>query len=363
METLQEVNRPLRMTRRLLGKILLEGAFVSPDDLQEAIERQRKTSVQLGEILVGMGVLNEADLEAVLSVQRELATPEDTIKAAAGVRELLGDLLIRAKRLTPELLSEALEEQQRTGEKLGSILVRRGNLTAAELDAVLAFQNQQSAQKLYPSPLRLGEILVRTRAITSENLKKALKRQKLSRKKIGEILVEAGYIEPDQLEHGIRLQHMLITAALVGMLSFTALSPATAFDLPPVRAEVKMQINITPVVKARASSSIIRQVHEIVVSNGDIDRGYVEVPAASLLDVANDSPAGDFPVFTGLSWPFLTAQLQGLANEQGISGSMDSNKQFSRQDCKGGVNCRFILAGNAQPGTYALPLAVSASPR
>ena len=363
METIQEVNRPLRMTRRLLGKILLDGAFISPDDLQEAIARQRKTSVQLGEILVGMGVLNGADLEAVLSVQRELASPEDTIKAAAGVRELLGELLIRAKRLTPDWLSEALEEQHRTGEMLGNVLVRRGHLTVAELDAVLAFQNQQSAQKLYPSPLRLGEILVRTHAITRRKLEEALHRQKLSRKKIGEVLVDSGYIKPAQLEHGIRLQQMLITAALVGLLSFAALSPAKAFDLPPARAGVKMQININPIVKARANRSIIRQVHEIVVSNGDIDRGYVNVPAASLLEVTNDSPAGDFSAFEGLSWPFLTAQLGGLVNEQGISGSMDSSKQSSRQDCRGGVNCRFILAENAQPGTYALSLAVSAPPR
>ena len=235
MEVMQGMRGKIRMTRRLLGSILLDGAFVSPDDLQTAIERQRKTSAQLGEILVGMGVLNGADLEAVLSVQREFASPEDTIKAAAGVRELLGELLLRAKRLTPESLEEALAEQHRTGLKLGNILLQRGFLTESELDTILAFQEQQSAKELQPAPLRLGEILVRTRAITRGKLEKALKRQKLSHKKIGEVLVESGYIKPGQLDHCLRLQQKLITAALVGLLSFPCLSILVGCSKYPVQ--------------------------------------------------------------------------------------------------------------------------------
>jgi len=364
MEAMQGMSGKIRMTRRLLGSILLDGAFVSPDDLKTAIERQRKASAQLGEILVGMGVLNGADLEAVLSVQKEFACPEDTIKAAAGVRELLGELLLRAKRLTPESLKEALAEQHRTGLKLGDILVRKGYLRESELDTILAFQEQQSSKELQPSPLRLGEILVRTRAITREKLEEALKRQKLSHKKIGEILVESGYIKPGQLDHGCRLQQKLITAALVGMLSFVSLSPAKAFDLPPSRSGAKMQINIAAVVKARTNMNIIRRIQEIVVNNTDIDRGYVDVPVASLGEAESDSPKSDIPPFEGLDWPFHKAQAGELAQEiMRISGGADAIQQPSLQGTTArGPNIRFILAENAQPGTYG-PLTISAPTR
>ena len=364
MEVMQGISGKVRMTRRLLGSILLDGDFVSPDDLHAAIERQRKVSAQLGGILVGMGVLNGADLEAVLSVQREFASPEDTIKAAAGVRELLGELLLRAKRLTPESLKEALAEQHRTGLKLENILVRRGFLTELELDTILAFQEQQSSKELQPSPLRLGELLVRTRAITREKLEEALKRQKLSHKKIGEVLVESGYIKPGQLDHGLRLQQKLITAALFGLLSFACLSPARAFDLPTSRSGAKMQINIAAVVKARTNMNIIRRVHEIVVSNADIDRGYVDVPVASLREAESNSPKGDIPSFEGLDWPFRKAQVGELAQEiTRISGGADTIQQPSRQGRTAReLNYRFILAKNAQPGTYG-PLTISAPPR
>ena len=271
----------------MLETILLDGAFVSSDDLGEAIERQRKTSAQLGGILVGMGALDEADLETILSVQKTFASPEDTIKAAAGMRELLGELLVRVKRLKSDSLGEALAEQDRTGEKLGAILVRRGLITASELNAVLGFQRQQGAGKRGRSALRLGEILVRNRMISREKIEEALRRQKLSRKKIGEILIEAGYLKPEQLARGLHLQQKLLTAALAAALSFASVLPALAFDLPPSRAGAKMQIGIETVVKARTDGKTSRHIQGGIASGADIDRGRADVPAASPTDLAS----------------------------------------------------------------------------
>ena len=275
------------MKRRLLGQILLDGEFVSPEDFRAAIEKQRQTSARIGDILVGMGALSEAELESVLLVQRELATPEDTIKVAAGVRELLGELLVRAKRLTPESLQEALAEQNRTGEKLGTVLVRRRLITESECDAVLSFQKRQSSRKARSSPLCLGDILVRTGALSRAKLEQALKRNKLSRRKIGAVLVESGYIRPEELNRGLRLQQRLVTATLVGMLALVAVPPARAFDLPTSRSDAKMAIGISADVKARTGLNILRNVQEVVFSHTDFN-----VPAASAIDAKIDSPAG-----------------------------------------------------------------------
>ncbi len=240
----------------MLGTILLDGAFVSSAALWVALERQRNTGAQLGAVLVGMGILDEAELETILSVQKECSSPAEAIAAAAGMRELLGELLVRARRLRPDSLGEALEEQERTGEKLGTILVRKGLITAAELTAVLGFQRRQGAEQKERSALRLGEILVRNRMISREKIEEALRRQKVSRKKIGEVLVEGGYLKPEQLTRGLCLQQKLLTAALAAALSFASVLPARAFDLPPSRTGARMQIAIETVVTAHTEARV-----------------------------------------------------------------------------------------------------------
>ena len=52
----------------------------------------------------------------------------------------IGDLLIAAGRITKAQLDEAVQLQQRTGERLGSALVRAGYVTEAELSLALSGQ-------------------------------------------------------------------------------------------------------------------------------------------------------------------------------------------------------------------------------
>ena len=55
----------------------------------------------------------------------------------------LGDILIRNQKLkTPQLL-EALQEQEKTGGLLGKILIERGWVTQADIDAALKYQGYQ----------------------------------------------------------------------------------------------------------------------------------------------------------------------------------------------------------------------------
>ncbi|MDD5009951.1 MAG: hypothetical protein PHC68_16310, partial [Syntrophorhabdaceae bacterium] len=74
------------LVKRLLGRILVDGRFVSKKDLDQSLELQKKTNEQLGSILVRMGILDSCDLDATLSIQKELASPEDAIKLAAGTK-------------------------------------------------------------------------------------------------------------------------------------------------------------------------------------------------------------------------------------------------------------------------------------
>lgn len=205
--------------RHPIGRILLDSGFVSHHDIERALEEQRNTNELLGQVLVRMGILDPTDLKAALSVQEYLHEPKDAVKIAAGTRKMLGELLVHAGHITNPQLEHALAEQKGSGEKLGEVLVRLGLLTSRQLDAVLDFQRNQDSKERPHGPLRLGEILVSKGYISRDHLDDALFKQTLSNKKLGDVLIEEGYAQPHHIKHGVRLQHMLLAAALAALLT------------------------------------------------------------------------------------------------------------------------------------------------
>lgn len=351
-----------RLTKRPLGRILVDGDFISAENLERALEEQNKTSELLGAVLVKMGLLDPAELKVVLSVQGHLTSADDAVKAAAGIRQLMGHLLLQARRISHEQLDLALTEQQKTGEQLGKVLLRLGLLAERELDTVLAFQHNQGSDRCVPGPFKLGEILIASNYITREQLEDALERQKLSQKKLGELLVEAGYVEPHHVNHGLRLQKKLLTAALVAALSLSAVPavhPASAGSASSSSAK----ITVSATVLARASLKILHQASELVVTNADISRGYVDVSAASRIEVTNNSRAGYLLAFEGLAAPFREMYVQGLGNEVQISSGIGLIRQkYTKGTVTTELSYRFVLAEKAEPGTYAWPVVISAQP-
>ncbi len=211
-------------TRRPIGQILIDGGFIEREDLELALEVQKHSNELLGQVLVNMGVLDKADLEAALSIQDHLSTIDDAVRSAAGIRKMLGSLLLMTGRITAEQLDFALEEQKITGEKLGNILVKMGLLTENQVNSVLRFQQNQESDAPPSTPLRLGEILISAGYITRRQLADALQKQQLSKKKLGEVLVEEGYAHLHQVNKGINLQRKLLRAVLVTVVTLSGLS-------------------------------------------------------------------------------------------------------------------------------------------
>lgn len=353
---------PGRQTKRLLGQVLLDGRFVPPRALEQALFEQNRTNERLGEILVRMGILDQGELRAVLSVQDRLASLDDAVRAAAGMRELLGELLLRARRITSRQLDQALEEQRNTGEKLGEVLVRLGFLTARELDAALAFQAHQDGTA--PEAFRLGEILVSLGHLTGEQLREALERQRRGGKRLGEILVEGGFVDPRQLSHGLSVQKKLVTAALVAVLGLAATN-ASAQDSPP-RAEAGRapgRVVVTATVAARARVNLLSQKRELIVTYADVARGYVDVPAASRIEVTTNSPRGYLLVFEVADGLFREVAVNGLGREVRIAGSGGFVPQPPARGASIELSYRFLLSDSARPGTYAWPVSISARPQ
>ncbi len=355
----------LRIAKRLLGRILVDGDFVTNGDLEVAIDRQKKTNEQLGDILVHMAVLDPVELKAVLSIQRDLSLWDDAVKVAAGIGLLLGELLLKAKRITREQLEPALAEQRGTGERLGEVLVRLGLISERELNTVLAFQQHQRGEAPALEKLRLGELLVTTGQISRAQLEDVLNRQKLSKKKIGELLIEAGYIKPHQIDYSLNLQQKLVTASLIAALSMSNLFAAKEAHTGPSRTGTA-KIAITATVRQHTSMQVLNQANELVVTNADIKRGYVEVVAASRINVKTNNRAGcllAFEMMDGYNGIFNEVFVRIGSREVQLS---QGGGWIQQPYIQGGVtqdlSYRFALSKDAQPGTYNWPFMISVLP-
>lgn len=348
-----------RITKRLLGRILVDGEFISPRDLAAALRKQKDTNKQIGDILIGMGVLDPVHLTMVLSLQGSVTSLPDAVKVAAGVRQVLGELLVRAHQITRKQLNLALEEQKHTGAKLGEILVGHGLLSPHALVAILEFQkNQTSAAETAPN-FRLGEILVASHYITRDQLTDALVKQNLSHQKIGAILVEEGYVTKRQISRGLKLQSMLVTAIAAAVLSLANVPGYDRAGAQSVSGKVQVSARVT----ARSQMKVLRQVTQVRVTQTDIRRGYVDVSAASRFEVRNNNPQGYVLAFQGLASTFKAVHAIG----SGTDVYLDGNSGFvMRPYVKGNeiieFSYRLMLAEDVEPGVYAWPIAFSVQP-
>jgi len=364
MQSLKKDTRhtKVKTNKRLLGRILVDGNFITDHELETALSRQKGTNERIGEILMGMGALDRRELGAALSIQKDLSSYNGAVKVAAGVRLLFGQLLVKAKIITPEELDLALREQNRTGKKIGEILVHRGLLLENELETVLAFQRGQSSEAPGSKKLRFGELLVTTGQISREQLEDILKRQKASKKKIGQLLVEAGYAEPDQISHCLMLQQKLVTAALVSALSMSNLIsgvPEAHASSPGFATTIKISAHVLE----RTTMDVISQARELVVTKSDIRRGYVDVPLASRLIVKTNNPDGymlAFEVEEGADEVFRRVNVR--LGEREILIPLRGGwipQPFVRGGSVLDISYRFNLTKNAQPGIYSWPIIVS----
>lgn len=74
VEEVTEVQQ--EVTKRPLGELLLEGAYIIQQDLDFALEHQQYSNEQLGEILVRMGAVTREDIDTLLGVQGNFFTFE-----------------------------------------------------------------------------------------------------------------------------------------------------------------------------------------------------------------------------------------------------------------------------------------------
>lgn len=122
-------------------------------------------------------------------------------------------------------------------------------------------------------------------------------------------------------------------------------------------------LNVSARVLPYLQFNLLSQTSEINVTEEDIQRGYVEVPSASRLEVKTNSKQGYMLSFEGNFLPFKEVHILGLANPV----SLNSGQTLVHQPSVPGkvymdLSYRFILTQNTQPGFYSWPLSISVLP-
>ena len=304
--------------------------------------------------------LRPEEREAVERICAQWANLDDILDAAAGPREPIGELLLEAGRLTRAQLDRALAEQQSSKERLGQVLVRHGWLDETELAALLAFQERLDATRAgRAGPLQLGNLLVSTGRITSEQLQDGIARQTRSHQRLGEALVAAGAISEREIARGLKLQRILVGVALAAAFALCGSpKPARAASAGFGSSTMKVSATVLPYLRLQ----VLKQTSTLDVTPEDVARGYIDAPAATDLMARTNDRNGFSLSFDTRSNVFRKAQVTGLVNglEIGPEGGL-VHQPFTGNQMLMRLSYRFFLAPEVGPGSYPWPLQISST--
>jgi hypothetical protein len=300
------------------------------------------------------------DRDLALGLSALWVGANDVLAAAAGPRAPIGELLVKIGRLTRPQLESVLADQGESGMKLGEILVRKGWLTTPELRAILAFQQRLgNAGAASAGPLQLGNLLVTTGKITPAQLEQALLQQRQSKQRLGDTLVGAGYLTEHHVEHGLRLQQMMVRLALSVLLAMSLQSfPASAAAGGAAYGAITMSATVLPYHRL----DVVRQSPTLTVTPSDVARGYVDVPAGTALRARSNDRQGFTVSFDPRMKLFKRATITGLggAVDIGAAGGA-AYYAYAGRDKELELSYRFYLEAGLAPGSYPWPLRISSS--
>jgi hypothetical protein len=166
----------------------------------------------------------------------------------------LGELLVDKALLTPDELDDALRAQRRSGQLLGQLLVERRLISPEQLTCVLAEQygvqlevlaggtgdaaQTPAAEAVPQAPRPLGRLLLERGVVSQEELDFALKVQRSSGRRLGEILVEHGSVSWATVAAVVAEQHGVSSVDVGALREVPPARPAPQPAAAPASAPV-----------------------------------------------------------------------------------------------------------------------------
>lgn len=193
-----------------LGTLAVERGLISKQQLQDAAAEEHRTGGLLTRILIDQGALDELAVARLQAEQLEIPFVERL--EGESIDEALAANLLRLDALQfnavplredGDVLVVAIADPRRISE-IEAVVRRKVKFVSAPESAVV-----QRIEEMYADNKgRLGETLLRDRKLKRDQLRRALEEQnKLGRvKPLGEILVDLGYVKPDDVEDALSKQ-------------------------------------------------------------------------------------------------------------------------------------------------------------
>lgn len=131
--------------------------------------------------------------------------------------------------------------------------------------------------------------------------------------------------------------------------------------LPQAGAADTAKLSVMARVATFFRMQVEHQAAALTITANDIQRGYVDIPAASNFSVFTNSQGGFIIDFHPRGDVFLSVLVSGLQSlvEIGVQGgSVLNNTPYGRTTVHR-LGYRFMLRPDLQPGDYAWPLAIS----
>ena len=152
-------------------------------------------------------------------------------------------------------------------------------------------------------------------------------------------------------------QHRGILIAILVLIAAAPVSPALAGS-----ASATLQVSVT--VQARALLHVESAPAGLLLTESDVQRGYVDLPDASRISVRTNSSTGYLLAFEIAGGPIAEVRVRGLGAETYISSMGGWVAQpYTGAVTSAELSYRLVLSKNARPGEYPWPVTLSALPR
>jgi type IV pilus assembly protein PilB len=116
-------------SRLQIGQLLVQKGLIDTNQLAHAEGEQKRTGLHLSKILVRLGFVTEEQVTLALGEQLQ-----------ASQHKRIGEILVEKSYITIEQRDKALEEQKKTGLRLGKMLMQLGFMTEERLIEILSAQ-------------------------------------------------------------------------------------------------------------------------------------------------------------------------------------------------------------------------------
>lgn len=217
-----------KKNRQLIGQILLKTGLIEERTLKEALIIQKSQGLPIGEILSKDFSVSGEHIKESLKFQHY---QEDV--GIVLLKDKLGQVLKNLNIIESKDIKSVLAEQKRTKKLFGQILSEKSLIRNQLIDDVVRASEGDSQVIDKLSNKKLGELLVDLHYLENKNLEQVLSEQKYSQnKKLGEMLIEKGLLAYKKLRKALNIQKKLSTLTAVTLVSAIALAGCSTPRVP-----------------------------------------------------------------------------------------------------------------------------------